>query len=287
MKFATVLMAASLVALGQASSLITISNGVQLEVTADFGKPTGQEQLAVEMARASGNSFYRIFRDQNKLTVFAYELRLDLASGGDALTATAKPAEDEFAARYPNADGGKPVPTLSAEHALGPLNSGQTAFLDLFEIPGMGIKLTDTVRVKLNQSTGGAGPLRLAGLRVTLNRLPISGAPPPSAVVGKFVMFYLPGRGGFFLSSEPVEGRPFVNAGTIEGARMRFTVDNDNYECTASQPILPNAANGQVWVFHDPAYVPEGNWTQDPHRSSAGAEQFFTAGSDSLGWWLR
>ncbi len=284
MKFVCVLTVASAIAFGQLSSLITVSNGVQIEIAADLGKPTGQEQLTVEMSRASGNSFYRIFRDQNKLAVFAYELRVDLASGGDALVVVAKPAENEFAARYPNADAGKPVPSLSSDHPLGSLSSGQSAMLGLFEIPGMGIKLTDTIKVKLNQS-GGAGSLRLAGVRVTLNGSAISGAPPPASVAGKFVMFYLPGRGGFFFSSEPVTGRPFVNVGTIEGRRLRFTVNNDNFECIVTQPILSQGENGQLWVYNDPSYVPESNWTQDPHSSTPG-EQFFTAASDSLGWWL-
>ena len=282
------------VASGQVSSLINVSNGVQLEVAADFGKPTGQQQLTVEMARASGNSFYRIFRDQNKLTVFAYELKVDLASGGQALVATAKPVENEFAARYPNADAGKPVPTLSADHTMGPLNSGDSAFLGLFEIPGMGVKLTDTVRVKLNvnANAGKAGSLRLAGAQVSMNGQRVSGPSPPASVTGKFLMIYLPGRGGYFFSLEPVTGLPFVNAGTIEGRRMKFTVDNANFECTATQPILANSesdgANGQVWLYHDPSYVPEGNWTQDPHSPARSeSEGFFTAAADSLGWWLR
>jgi hypothetical protein len=287
MKSAGVLIAASCMAFGQISSLITISNGVQIEIKSDLGTPTGQELLTVEMARASGNSFYRIFHDQNKLAVFAYELKVDLASGGNALTATASPVEDEFAARYPNADAGKPVPTLSADHPLGSLSSGESAFLGLFEIPGMGIKLTDTLRVKLNQTAGGAGSLRLAGVRVTLNGQAISGPRLVSSVTGKFAMFYVPDRGGFFFSLEPVEGRPFQNAGIIEGRRMRFTLNNENYECNASQPILPQAENGQVWVYNDPSYVPESNWTQDPHSSAPGTEQFFMAASDSLGWWLK
>src|SRR5580698_7632444 len=120
-------MAASCIAFGQISSLITVSNGVQIEITADLGKPTGQEQLTVEMARASGDSFYRIFRDQNKLAVFAYELVLRLAASGDRITATAKPTETEFAARFPGADGGKPVPTLSSEQQIGTISSGQRA----------------------------------------------------------------------------------------------------------------------------------------------------------------
>lgn len=287
MRCAYALVAASCgLAFGQISSTATISNGVQVEVSTDLGKPTGQEQLSVEMVRASGHSFYRIFWDQNKLAVFAYELRVDLASNGESLNATAIPCEDEFAARFPEADAGKPVPTLSSEHALGPLGSGQVALLPLFEIPGMGLHLTESVRVKLNQE-GGAGALRLAGVRVRVNGQAVSGPPPPSAVAGRFVMFYLPNRGGFFFSTGPVNGRPFVATGTVDRNILRFTSDNEEYEVIASAPILAHADAGEVWVMHDPSYVPEGNWTQDPHSPTPGVQQFFTAGSDSLGWWLK
>src|SRR5262249_35335496 len=98
------------------------------------------------MARASGNSFYRIIRDQNQLAVYAYELMVDLTADGSALRAVAKPAMTEFASRYPDANGGKPVPSLSADQVLGPLASGQSAELPLFDIPGMGLKVTETIR---------------------------------------------------------------------------------------------------------------------------------------------
>ncbi len=286
MKDAVLIVFGGLAAFGQTSTTITVSNGVQIEWTADLGHPTGQEQLTVEIVRASGNSFYRIFHDQNHLAVYAYELEVDLSPSGETLSATAKPVEDEFAARYPDADGGKPVPTLSSDHALGPLESGQSATLALFEIPGMGLEVSDAIRVKMNQNAE-SGAMRLAGLRVFLKGNLISGAPPPSAVAGRFVMFYIPGRGGFFFSAEPVAGKPFVDAGTVDHNRMRFTVENDDYECTASAPILAGASAGQVWVYHDPSYQPSGAWTQDPKAAAPGEESFFTAASDALGWWLK
>ena len=285
MKLAGALLLVTAAAFPQVSSTVSISNGVEIQVDADLGHPTGQEQLTVEMARASGDSFYRIFWDQNKLAVFAYELQVELSSGGDALTATAKPAEDEFAKRYPNADAGKPVPSLSSNQVLGPLSSGKSGTASLFEIPGMGLAVRDTVRVKIDES-GGSGSLRFAGLRVFQNGRLISGPPPPGAVAGKYAMFFLPGRGGFFFSSEPVPGRPFINTGTIDRNRLRFTVENDDYECTASAPFLAGASSGQVWVYHDPSYSPTGTWTQDPKSSAPGAQNFFTAAADSLGWWL-
>jgi hypothetical protein len=284
-KSAGLLVLAALGAFPQTSSTVIVSNGVQLEISADMGHPTGQEQLTVSVARASGDSFYRIFRDQNNLMVYAYELEVNLSPSGDAVTVTAKPAEDEFAARYPNADAGKPVPSLSSDHVLGPLGSGQSATLNLFEIPGMGLQVSDSVRVKLDQN-GESGAMRFAGLRVFENNKLISGPPPPSSVAGRFVMFYLPGRGGFFFSAEPVPGRPFADAGTVERNRMRFTVENENFECTSSSPILSGSSAGQVWVYHDPSYAPSGTWTQDPKTATPGEENFFTAASDSLGWWL-
>ncbi len=92
------------IAAAQASSTaplsVSLSNGVQLQITTNLGQPTGQQTVNVEMVRASGDSFYRIFRDQNNLAVFAYELAIHLDPSGSRVRAVAKPAETEFAARF-------------------------------------------------------------------------------------------------------------------------------------------------------------------------------------------
>ncbi len=59
---------------------------------------------------------------------------------------------------------------------------------------------------------------------------------------------------------------------------MRFTVDNDTYDCVASAPVLVQADRGELWVYHDPNYRP-GN--QDP-----AVNVFFAAAADTLNWWL-
>jgi hypothetical protein len=99
-------------------------------------------------------------------------------------------------------------------------------------------------------------------------------------------MFYIPGRGGYFFSTDPPLGRAFVKSGSIDGNRMQFTVENNNYECTSAKPILPNSESAEVWVYHDPAYKPAGNWTQEIREGPVPSEQFFAAASDSLSWWL-
>jgi hypothetical protein len=100
-------------------------------------------------------------------------------------------------------------------------------------------------------------------------------------------MFYLPGRGGYFFSlNDP--GHGFLKAGTIDGERMKFSADNDSYDCATSQPILTGPSSGEVWVLHVPAYKPGGNWTTHPRsgQTRPAEDQFFAAASDSLSWWL-
>jgi hypothetical protein len=101
-------------------------------------------------------------------------------------------------------------------------------------------------------------------------------------------MIYIPGRGAFVLSSEPVAGRNFVKAGSIDGVKLKFTVNNDSYEADATAPILSGPGTGELWVYFDSSYRPSGNWTKprSPDDRRAAAEEFFAAASDSLSWWL-
>lgn len=269
----------------QDSSTVTLDNGVQLKIEADFGHPTGQQTLTVQMARASGDSFYRIFRDQTGLAVYAYRVVFQLAANGSAVTASAQPYDEQFMDQFPNADGGKPTPTLAMEQAIGPIGSGQSATLDLFEIPGVGLHVTETVSLVLD-SRRVPGPLRFADLEITIDGkvIPVAQQLPVS---GSVVMFYLPGRGGYFFSaSNP--GHGFVKAGAIDGNRMRFTVENENFDCATSQPILTSPASGELWVLHVADFKPDGNWTTHPRtgQTQPAPDQFFTAASDSLSWWL-
>ena len=282
--------------LAQSSSTVSLSNGVQLSVSASLGQPTGEQSVKIQMDRASGNSVYRIFRDQNDLAVFAYELAVDRSADGSELLITAKPAETEFAAKFPGADGGKPVPTLSSDQKLPGMRSGQHADIGLFELAGMGLKVIDNIQVRVNQ--GGFSELespvpstqqrlRFSSLRVSINKSPVPGTGEPSSVAGRYVMFYVPGRGGYFFSIDNPTGRAFEKIGSIDRNRLQFTLNNEIYDCVADAPILSGVGSGEVWIYLDPAYKPEGNWTKDlPAEKSPQATGYFTASSDSLSWWL-
>jgi hypothetical protein len=280
------------------SSTVSLGNGIQVEITTSFGAESGDVKVTAEMSAASGNGFCRIFWDENHLAVFAYELLVSRSSDGLEIRISTKPAGDDFAARYPDADGGKPTPTLSAPVDYPPLRSGGHLKIPLFHLPGQGVSVIDTVQVSVGEShvirtasafaTQYPDELRFAALKVYSNGRLISNNAAQRTVAGKFAMFYVPGKGGYFFTTDPPAGRGFMKTGVVNGKRLRITVDNDTYDCVSEEPILMHNPAGEVWVYHDPGYKPAGNWTvENPQQANVSpADQFFTAASDSLSWWL-
>ncbi|HWY48819.1 MAG TPA: hypothetical protein VNX70_15630 [Bryobacteraceae bacterium] len=270
----------------QVSSNVSLSNGVQLTITCN----SNPSALKIDLEPASGNSFYRIFRDENNLAIFAYQLQVERTPDGDHFRITAKPAGDDFAAKFPNADGGKPAPSLPEPRVSPLLASGDKFTIDIAVIPGIADNLSDTAQIRLNargvssEQASRAAPLQFVGLKVQINGQTVSASGPGATVAGRYVMFYVPGHGAYFLSSEPVESPAFVKIGVVDHAHLRFTLDNETYDCDSDAPILRNSDRGEIWVFHDPNYKPSGNWTNsDP---STQRDEFFAAASNSLKWWL-
>ena len=277
-------------ALAQFSATVSLSNGVRLTLVTQ-PQPPDASGLKAEIEPASGNSFYRIFRDENNLAVFAYELEVERTSDGTQFRATARPAGGDFAARFPNADLGKPIPTLSQPIASPLLNSGERFSVDIPTDPGLQLKIADTAQVQLNlrgapsEIGQASAQLRFAALRVRAEGTLLSSGAAGAIVAGRYAMFYIPGRGGYFFSTEPVDDMPFAKVGSVDGRKLLFTLDNQDYECESEQPILLKTQRGELWVYHDPNYRPAGNWTKsDPQDGSR--DEFFTAASDSLKWWL-
>jgi hypothetical protein len=272
----------------QVSSQVMLSNGVQVTIAtrSDNGTPSA---FKTSLEPASGNSFYRIFRDENNLAVFAYELEVTRTSDGQNFKVTAKAATADFATRFPNADGGKPTPTLSSVLESPLLASGELFDIPVPVNPGLDQKLNDNVRIVLAQrggtSTAASAQIRFSALKVSVNGKPASPSESGSDVAGHYAMFYIPGHGGYFFSPEASEPLPFQQVGVVDGKHLTFVVDNDTYDCTARVQILVQSERGELWVYHDPNYKPGGNWTKSDLSNSR--DEFFTAASDSLHWWVQ
>jgi hypothetical protein len=134
----------------QVSSDVALSNGLQLTINTRAQEGT-QVTLKASLEPASGNSFYRIFRDENNLAVFAYELMVTRTPDGRQFRVTGRAATQDFAARFPNADGGKPTPTLSSPLESPLLSSGERFVIPIPSDPGLKQTLSDTVQIRLNQ----------------------------------------------------------------------------------------------------------------------------------------
>jgi hypothetical protein len=295
MRVAITLLTLPLAIWGQVSSNISLSNGIRLRIVTNSGNGV-PGPLKTELKAATGNSVYRIFRDETGLAVYAYELVVDRLPDGIHFQVIAKPAGDEFAAKFPDADGGKPAPTMSRPIESSPLNPGGRFTIDIPTNPGLFERRTDTVEVqpaeRADGSTASPGTpvapaplLRFAGLKVSINGQPVPIHNPGAVVAGQFAMFYIPRRGGYFFSTQPVDLRPFLQAGIVDRTQLKFTIDNETYECNAEAPILPQSDRGQIWVYRDRKYKPSGTWTKNNPNSRA-PDEFFTAASDSLNWWL-
>jgi hypothetical protein len=291
MRATVLLLAAAAFCYAQDSAQVSLSNGVQVTITthSDDDAP----KLKISLEPASGDSFYRIFRDDNNLAVFAYELEVARTADGENFRITAQSATDAFAEHFPDADGGKPTPTLASPLVSPLLSSGEGFTIPIPTAPELGQTLTDRVQVLMVQrgdanESGAAGDsarIRFAGLRVSVHGLSASPGAAGADVAGRYAMFYIPGRGGYFFSTDPVDQRPFLEAGVVDGKHLTFTIDNETYDCAANAPILVHADRGQLWVYHDPNYEPAGNWTKSDPASTN--DEFFTAASDSMRWWLR
>jgi len=289
MLLSTALLALS-VCFAQHSSVISLSNGIRFRIT-QHRKGSTPDQLKVEMKPASGSSFYRIFRDQNGLAVYAYEVVFERLPDGEHFQIVVKPAGNEFAAKFPNADGGKPTPTLAMPLESPPLGPGGQFTVDIPTNPGFFEHRSDVIQVQPDVRAGSSAAsglpapplLRFAALRVFVNGKQVLSNDPGRTVVGQFAMFYIPDRGGFFFATQPVTSRPFAQIGTVDRLELKFSVGNEDYQCLATSNILTQSERGQIWVYHDPRYKPEGNWTKSDPKSR---DQFFTAAADSLGWRL-
>jgi hypothetical protein len=290
MRFTALLLAAASFCYAQISARVSLSNGVQLTVDTRSDNST-PVTLKTSLEPASGDSFYRIFRDENNLAVFAYELEVTRTADGQNFRIRAQAATEAFAAKYPNADGGKPTPTLSTTLQSPLLSSGEHFTIPIPSNPGLAQNLSDTVQIllgqrgELNDGAAASAQIRFAGLKVYIQGKSATPSGAGADVSGRYAMFYIPGHGGYFFSNEPVDQRPFVQGAVVDGKHMTLTIDNETYDCTATAPILVHDERGQLWVYHDPNYKPTGNWTRTDPASAK--DEFFTAASDSMQWWLQ
>jgi len=82
---------------------------------------------------------------------------------------------------------------------------------------------------------------------------------PGTNLGGALLWCYVEGQGRFIFSLVPREGYQFQKIGIINENRIEFTVKGKHFEWLSGSPILPNGGIWNIWVLHDPTYVPFGS----------------------------
>ncbi len=83
------------------------------------------------------------------------------------------------------------------------------------------------------------------------------------SVTGALIWFYLPQRERFILSLTQREGYNFQKVGTVQGNKIRFSFDGNQYDWISSAPVVTSGDDTwNLWVLQDKDYQPEIEPTQ-------------------------
>jgi hypothetical protein len=152
------------------------------------------------------------------------------------------------------------------------LDDGDSFALDLLINQKTGVKIVDLVKVAFDSSnlwddnpknlprdfTLDAVPLRIIDFRLLVDGNLVAAGKSGTDFAGALVWCYVEGQGRFIFSLVPREGYQFQKVGIIENNRIEFTVRGRHYEWLSGAPILPSGGSWNLWMLHDPTYLPFG-----------------------------
>jgi hypothetical protein len=220
---------------------------------------------------------HRVLVDAAGKYLFAYDLMIKPVPASKTFTIGVSPLDSELEKKLlaRNSDGrsSSPIATLprSAEPQI--LDDGDSFALDLLVNQKTGVKIVDRVKVSFNRSNlGNDGPKALprdftldaVALKVVDFKLLVDGNLVAESkhgrnFAGALIWCYIEGDGRFILSLVPRESYEFRKVGIITDNKIEFTVKGKHYEWFSSEPILPGGGAWNLWVLHDPKYLPFGS----------------------------
>jgi GWxTD domain-containing protein len=248
--------------------------------------PGADSRSAVGWSRTSAEAYFesntirRVFIDSGGSLYFGYALVVEPLPSGKQFRVSVRPlsAEDERELRaresfqtrqiHPNYNSA----ALSRSSAPQTIADGDTFALDVLVNPKTGEKVTDYVTVSVSEarlretSTVDAAPrdftledvmLKMINYQLFINGELVAGGKRSGAASGPVIWFHLQERGRFIFSLTPHEGYDFQKLGTIERNRMKFTLNNEQYEWVSDVPVVDTGGPWNLYVLYDPNYVPD------------------------------
>jgi GWxTD domain-containing protein len=246
---------------------------------ADSKGENGWSMTSAE-AYFESNTIRRVFIDSGGSLYFGYALVVEPLSYGKQFRVSVRPlsAEDEQELRarksfqnrqmHPNYNSA----ALSRSAAPQTIADGDTFALDVLVNPKTGDKITDYVTVSVNEarlretSSVERAPrdftledvmMKMINYQLFINNELVAGGKRSGAAAGPIIWFHLPERGRFIFSLTPHPGYDFQRLGTIERNRMKFTLNNEQYEWVSDVPVVEAGGPWNLYVLYDPNYVPD------------------------------
>jgi len=259
-----------------------LSNGVSV-LFKTTTEPKSSFRSISGTIRVNSMSINRVLVDRVERVFFGYDLELEPLNETKQYKVSIKPLDRGFADGVAQSGTMREITGQSGASSTGAsllrfpqpqvVADGDTLVLDLLINRKTGVKLVDEITISsgdvLERSTPTdirpASDFSLEDVRLSMKNqqllingeLVAGGPDAPGSCEGKFIFFYLPGRGRFVFSIKPQEGFAFRKIGVIHHNRISFSVGGDSYEWVSTAPILPTGGNWNLWVLHEPNYQPE------------------------------
>ncbi len=248
----------------------------------------GAKVRAINVLSTFGNAnvVHRIFVDGENKSHFGYDLEVKKEDNGKFTLTFKSLSVILFVA---NSDR-KILPTFPKPLQI---DEGDTLSVDLMENPKTKEKIADIIKIvqgKPNQNSNTNQFVRsespntriTSTMNVTKLYSSDSSAQPKDFTIDKVMMqltnaslfindqqkaekqsvlagniyFYVKGKGRFILSLTPHEGFKFQKVGVIDVMKISFEIGGDKYEIKSSFPIMFYGGKWNLWVLHEPNYLP-------------------------------
>jgi hypothetical protein len=219
---------------------------------------------------------HRLLSDANGKYVFGYDLVIEAVRPSKTFNIAVKPLDPEIENKLLASNAETPparIATLPQIAEPQILDDGDSFTLDLLVNDKTGVKIVDVVRVSFDRSdlwkenprtlprdfTLDAVALRVINFRLLVDGNLVGKGKPGTDFAGALLWCYVEDAGRFIFSLVPREGYEFQKVGVITDNRIEFTLGGRHYEWLSSAPILPTGGVWNLWVLHDPKYLPFGS----------------------------
>jgi hypothetical protein len=218
---------------------------------------------------------HRTLVDGGGKYIFGYDLLIHPVPSSRTFTIAIKPLDGQIESKLlASGPGLQPERMATLPESAEPqiLDDGDSLALDLLVNTTRGVKIVDLVKVSFDRSnlwndsprpaprdfTLDAVALKVVDFRLLIDGNLVAAGKPGTDFAGALIWCYVEGQGRFIFSLVPRDGYQFQKLGIITENKIEFTVKGKNYQWLSSSPILPGAGTWNVWVLHDPGYVPFG-----------------------------